>query len=400
MYSSSTNTWIKSRSLQRLFILLSTTGLSRQLSTHTISTTASKNNKIAWFRNHALRLNDNESLLAAIKECSSPSTIIPIYLWEKKQSDDQTGGTASVLFTAHALKSLSLQLEGKLGMGSIATTNQNLQSSSGNANHIVDEVASRLAKEIVAICEKNDSSEIFYIRSNNLLLEDKLSEFLVANGITPRSFGGCSLLDYTKENVPWKDIILAHSWRSPLIPFVDFVLEKLSQDNQQEAVEIPLAKLQSLMGSVDSECFTDHVDIDKLLETLGNSGGSVWGDTIMESFPQTNEYAAMAELRYFLRTLKPKIDEEKQTHFTSRLSPFLARGLLSPRQVYHELLKQGDDSDTASFVRRLCWRDYTHAVVSLFPDVLYGHPIRLGYEVNTNELDNEQSHSLRMWKKG
>ena len=404
MYRSS---WFKPGSLQRILVFLSTTRLSTQLSTHTRGRTTSlpssphQQNKIAWFRNHALRLNDNESLLAAIEECNSEtSTIVPVFLWEKHSGDDGSGGTASELFTAHSLKSLSLRLDGKLGIGYVTSKNSNSQQDR-DVNQIVDDVALQLVKEIVSICEKNSANEIFYIRSSNVLLEERISNFLTQNGITPRTYGGCSLLDYTKEDVPWKDIILAHSFRSPLIPFVDFVLERLSQTQIQEAIEIPLTRLLTMLGDLESESFSDHINIDHLLQTLGkSSGGTAWGESIVESFPQSDEDAAKDELEKFLHSLKPKSDDEKQTHFTSRLSPFLARGLLSPRQVYNNILSQDDDCDTASFIRRLCWRDYTHAVVSLYPDVLYGRPIRLGYEINSGNLDNQQKHSLDMWKKG
>ena len=409
MYRSS---WFKPGSLQRILVLLSTTRLSRQLSAHTSSSVSGstsipsssphQQNKIAWFRNHALRINDNESLLAAIEECNSEiSTIVPIFLWEKHSEDDGSGGTASELFTAHSLKSLSLRLDGKLGIGCVTTNKKSNLQQDSDVHQIVDDTASQLVKEIVSICEKNSANEIFYIRSNNVMLEERISNFLIQNGIKPRTYGGCSLLDYTKEDVPWKDIILAHSFRSPLIPFVDYVLERLSQTQIQQPIQIPLTKLQTMLRDVKSESFSDHINIDNLLQTLGkSSGGTAWGESIMGSFPQNDEDAAKDELKKFLNSLKSKSEDEKQTHFTSRLSPFLARGLLSPRQVYNDILGQDDDSDTASFIRRLCWRDYTHAVVSLYPDVLYGRPIRLGYEINLDDLDNEQKHSLAMWKKG
>lgn len=247
----------------------------------------------------------------------------------------------------------------------------------------------------------NSSDEIFYIRSNNVLLEERISHFLLEYGIKPRVFGGCSLLDYTEENVPWKDIIMAHSWRSPLIPFVDFVLDRLRESNPQKPIEIPLAKLLHLIGEPNSHSFQNEVNIDTLLQSLGkSSGGTIWGKSIVKSFSKNNEDEAMAELKSFLHTLQPKNEEEKQTHFTSRLSPFLARGILSSRQVYHQIINQDNEHDTSSFVRRLCWRDYTHAVVSLFPDVLFGRPIRLGYKVTNDELTKEKNNVLNRWKKG
>ena len=40
-------------------------------------------------------------------------------------------------------------------------------------------------------------------------------------------------------------------------------------------------------------------------------------------------------------------------------------------------------------------------VVSLFPDVIYGRPIRNGYDDNFEEdLDSERINALQMWEKG
>jgi deoxyribodipyrimidine photo-lyase len=49
---------------------------------------------------------------------------------------------------------------------------------------------------------------------------------------------------------------------------------------------------------------------------------------------------------------------------TSRLSPYLHFGCLSPRQIEQRLLR-GKDPDT--FRRQLCWRDFYHHVLAHFP---------------------------------
>jgi deoxyribodipyrimidine photolyase len=414
-----------------IFLFLSTlllaVDVSHQLSTPTpTAATKPSTNKVVWFRNHVLRIQDNQALDEAISECQrssssssstsltdSASAIIPIYLWDEQCNDDinTSGGTASDLFIAHTLKSLNDSMDGMLGQGFIEksvtadadeTTTQNQQNYHSNIdiNEIIDTNASTMVKELVSICEKSSSSDIYYIRSNNVPLEEKIIHYLHENGITPHPSHGCSLLDYSTLDVPWTDIILAHPWRSPLIPFVDYVLEKLEENPPSKPIDVPMETLLPFISHAESKIFNNPIEIEALLQTMGrSSGGTEWGTTIIESFSQNND-GAMKELDSFIQSMTLK-GAEKRTHFTSRLSPYLARGLLSPKQVYHAILSKGDEYDSASIVRRICWRDYTHAVVSLFPDVLYGRPIRLGYgDYVDDDLDDEKLHLLKMWKKG
>lgn len=389
-------------------------------------------NKIVWFRDHGLRIQDNEALYNAIKACQQHTTnvqssaddqsspmIIPIYLWNRDPYQDSSGGgTASELFIAHTLKFINEQLDGNLVQGFIdgidedkflqGHINSPLQQDSiiMNLNTFVKKRAAIVVKELLSICEATSSTDIYYISSSDTIYEEALKKLLQEeNGITVHTFHGCSLLNYlSKEDIPWKEIILEHPFRSPLIPFVDFVLKKLSNTPPSKPIQIQLDTLLSSLsniGVINPKVFRNPVDIDCLLQKLGKSyGGTEWGRTILGSF-SINESKINQDLDSFLISLGSKENSEKQTHFTSRISPYLARGLLSPRQVYHSIISSGVDKEKDSFIRRICWRDYTHAVVSLYPDVLYGVPIRDGYDDGSCDvLDREKMNLFEMWKKG
>ncbi len=166
--------------------------------------------KLVWFRDHALRVNDNEALTSAVEESvESSSSIIPVYLWgtssastETQQNlslspiNERTGGSAKDLFTANALKSLNNTLDGTLSLG------------------VVEESSTSIANELINICKKSNAKEIYYLKSHCEKFEKEIEYKLMENGIHPKSFGNAfSLIDYSNSKVPWKDIILEHPWR-------------------------------------------------------------------------------------------------------------------------------------------------------------------------------------------
>ena len=101
----------------------------------------------------------------------------------------------------------------------------------------------------------------------------------------------------------------------------------------------------------------------------------------------------------------------KRTHLLSRLSPYLSRGLISPKDVYWGIklktqinVRQNQTLEFDSLLRRICWRDYTYVVLNLYPDVLKGNVIREGYEILDHRFDSSADESinerLEYWKRG
>ena len=386
--------------------------------------------KVVWFRNHGLRIRDNEALYRAVEDAAVGNvghSILPVYLWnqqqqtnddDKKRSNDINddihladygGGTASEVFIANTLHHLNhTSLHGSLtaGLCTTATT----------PKHIVNELTS--------ICSQMEATEVYYLEPavpSSATFEDDLRTLLLEQGITPYSYrSGCSLLDYNKNPPPWKDIVLEHPWRSPLIPFVDYILREL--DWQPPAAPLPEpCNLEQLLDMNNKEVrFSKPLFIEDVLRCIGKSGGGTeWGESIAKLWPASEEDAAEA-LRAFLTSIKDENDvedeknyaedtddaeintTEKRTHLASKLSPYLARGVLTSRQVYHAMAELRDQSNYASFVRRICWRDYTVAVASLFPDVIgESRAIRDGYNSSYDaSLDEDELKLLKKWKDG
>lgn len=373
---------------------------------------ALKSTKIVWFRDHALRINDNEAFAVAAKETSSAATdtsIIPVYLWSTGSSNGaivaKSGGTAKDVFVADAVQNLNSALGNALVIGSVKLDNEGITTTSMN-----------VINELVEVCRRSDAKEVYYLKSNNENDHDLVAEQLILNGITPRAFGGSfSLIDYSTHDVPWKDIVLEHPWRSPLIPFVDYVKKVLKDEMRGDSVQRETIRAKDICQKIATGSNSDFdmvhivsnpVKILDLVKTFGKTdGGTEWGTNIRSSWPASEENAKEA-LGNFIGSLESKCEgETKITHLASRLSPYLARGILSPRQVYDAIKEAENDAEIDSFIRRICWRDYTYAVAALYPDVTKGMAIRGGYEPLDNGIpleggDEEKGRRLNHWKKG
>ena len=146
-----------------------------------------------------------------------------------------------------------------------------------------------------------------------------------------------------------------------------------------------------------------------------SSGGTDWGIHISKAWSNATETDARTILQKFLDESVMRKDEtrnmNKRTHLVSRLSPYLSRGLISPKDVYWGIkwktqmtVSQNQTLEVDSLLRRICWRDYTYAVLKLFPDVLKGNVIREGYEILDHCFDSSADESinerLEHWKRG
>ena len=120
-------------------------------------------------------------------------------------------------------------------------------------------------------------------------------------------------------------------------------------------------------------------------------------------FP-AGEQAAIKQLRHFCQqavTEYPSQRDLPATDGTSRLSVYLATGVLSPRQCLHRLLKQhphaleGDDSFT--WLNELIWREFYRHLMVAYPALCRHQPF-LNWTKKVPWRDDEEQ--LKAWQQG
>ena len=112
------------------------------------------------------------------------------------------------------------------------------------------------------------------------------------------------------------------------------------------------------------------------------------------SLPGGGETRARARLAAWLRdgiARYPERHDEVALDGTSRLSPFLHLGCLSPAEVARVV---ADRPGGEAFLRQLCWRDFHHQVTAAFPRIA-----REDYRPRARRWDDD-AELLASWKDG
>jgi len=119
------------------------------------------------------------------------------------------------------------------------------------------------------------------------------------------------------------------------------------------------------------------------------------------------ETAARDRLHQFVTRVVDKYDHDRDypdVEGTSRLSPYLAAGVLSPRQCLAEITAlQGNGqlpdfaTGAGSWLNELIWRDFYSHVMVAFPRVSKGLPFQLITEKVKRRYDEKQ---LQAWQQG
>ena len=423
---------------------------------------SSSNHKIVWFRPHALRTDDNEAWRQSILLASNSSSIRCVFLWDRPlPSKCNGGGSASDVFLVHALDALNqTSLGGSLDVVAMDLKADGIdeQDKRGFYCECMTEALGNYATLVSQGGDFSDNrmdgtkTELLYVETFDRDLESSLKQHLLQRNqhvLRINSFGNGhdTLLDYSERDVVQlvRDAIQKHPFASPLIPFVDYVVSTLQGYDQQqledneECTNDPLNNdydARKELGRPSSPLVFLSIQ-DDLLKFAGKTENTDWGTRIAKRWPATEEAATVALndfvqsqysalLEHDGRTVGSDSDtpsspnknsnNKRPNHLASNLSPYLARGLLSPKQVYRAL--QANKSSTVtrttskefesgsnSFLRRLAWRDYAYAASLAFPKVvLEQQPIRSGYEECDNIIDETRTEQtnllLQRWKDG
>ncbi|MEO0392676.1 MAG: deoxyribodipyrimidine photo-lyase, partial [Pseudomonadota bacterium] len=293
---------------------------------------------IHWFRRD-LRLADNPALNAAVDHArEADATLLCLYIHDEHTAGDWAWGGAHRWWLDKSLKSLG---------DTLSERGNKLVLRAGEAQAVLEELLD--AHDIVGVYW-NRCYEAFAIKRDKAI-KDHIKE----RGITVESFNG-SLLNEpwtieTKTGGPYK--VFTPYWRA--------MLGKGGIHEPSNAHKsLPPAPRLNSENQTDWGLHPHEPD---------------WSHGLAKRWTPGEEYAR-DRLRRFLDGKIAGYHEKRDfpgDHGTSRMSPHLHWGEISPRQIWHMAVDaHGHPSKTdvtEPYLREIGWREFSYHLIYHFPDL-------------------------------
>jgi deoxyribodipyrimidine photo-lyase len=323
---------------------------------------------IVWFRND-LRLHDNEALYRAAEECSE---LILLYCVDPRSFGE----------TAFGLK--------KTGYHRARFLFESLRSLDNNLKTVGGELVIRQGKPeelIPVLCKQYDIESVYFheeVNREEVEVEEALEQKLPSG--TLQAFWGSSLFHY--DDLPFS---------IEKFPDVFTAFRKKVEKYSRVRELIPeVVRLKTVEG-IESDDLPD-------MESLGIT--TVQPDVRSVLSFDGGEDAALERLNHYYWD-SDKLKGYKRTRngllgadYSSKFSPWLANGSLSPRYIYHEVKKyekeRTKNDSTYWLIFELIWRDYFRFSAAHFGD-------RIFYAGGIQGKKRDWSHDEKQfeaWKQG
>lgn len=311
---------------------------------------------IVWFRRD-LRLGDNPALIAAIE---SGRPLILLYIDETDRA--RQWGEAKKVWLHHSLSSLECSIQEKGGA---------LIRRHGPAEVVLDTIIQETGARAVYWNRRYDADSIE--RDSNI----KAS--LKTRGLQISTFNGALLSE------PWEIETQSGGYYKVFTPYWRAATQIIGP---RMAANPPLPTPDTL------ECYTGSLESD-VLDYLPKDLD--WDDVVMDGWCVGEEGAAQ-RLTAFLESAVEDYSDERNipsnTSGTSRLSPHLAAGEISPRQIWHAARESGKNVD--KFLSEIGWREFSYVL-------LYHNPklASENYKADFNKFKWQDDEGLLLaWQKG
>ena len=310
-------------------------------------------NCLVWFHND-LRLFDNPALSLASK---SDKKVIPVFIWSPGEANDWHLGGAAKWWLNYSLEALSLDLR-KIGSELIIKK--------GETENVISELVEKY--EITEIF-MNRRFEPKIVERDNKIIKNINVEVTVSNGnllFNPEDIKTGQGKNYTVFTPFWKNCKLQKEPRTPL--------KKPTKLNTPESwpMSLPIKDL-NLLPKIK------------------------WDSNIKRTW-KPGEKSAKKTLKKFLVNNGSNYGKNRNIpgiKGTSRLSPHLRFGEISPHLIWHES-KKYHNKGVEHFVREVGWREFSYHLLNNFP-FLTNKPLRPEFE---NFPWSPNKKYLESWKKG
>ena len=322
------------------------------------------NPSIVWFRID-LRLADNPALQTAIDRGSA---IVPVFIHAPEEEAPWSPGGASRWWLHQSLEALAADL---LKAGSRLVVRQ----------------GSSLAT-LRSLVKETGASAIFWNRRYEpavIAHDQKIKDALRADGLEVESFNGALLHE------PWT---IQNQSGKPFQVFTPFWRNCLTKPDPADALPAPRKLIAP--PSWPKSLALDALELEPKIN---------WADGLRATW-QPGEAGAAISLKQFLKNAFDGYSEQRNrpdVTGTSRLSPHLHFGEISPRQVWHGLkrmaAKRGLPVERwrgSQFLTEIGWREFAHHLLFHFPHTPT-EPLRANFK---NFPWRKDAAWLRAWQKG
>lgn len=289
---------------------------------------------VVWFRKD-LRLDDNHALDAAAR---SGRPVIPIYIREPKESGNGPLGAAQAWWLHHSLEAQAKALA-DLGSRLIVRT--------GAPDHVLAELTAETGASAIYWNRRYDPKGI--------AVDGPLKDALGAKGLEVKSFAGQLLHEPSrlKTGSGTHYRVYTPFWRA------------LETSGEPDEPLDPPARLLAPQSWPAGEKLVDW----NLLPRSPD-----WAKTFTEIWTP-GEAAALERLHTFIEDSLSGYRTNRDrpaADGTSRLSPHLAMGEISPARIWHATrrLKHVPPDDMITFRKELAWREFSYHLLFHNPDLV------------------------------
>ncbi|MDI1287512.1 MAG: deoxyribodipyrimidine photo-lyase [Reyranella sp.] len=313
---------------------------------------------IVWFRND-LRLADNPALLAAL---GSGQPVVPVYVLDGETEGVRAPGAASRWWLHHSLASLDASLR---ALGSRLVLRQ------GPAEPAIAELA--------AAC---GATSVYWNRVYGQGARDRdarLKQSFTARGVIAESHKANLLFE------PWE---VATQTGQPFKVFTAFW--RACRALRLPSTPLPAPKVLPGPGTWPT---SDKLADWKLLPTAPDWAGGMrtrWTPGEAAAARRLTDFLDDALARYRQARDLPGVDG------TSRLSPHLAFGEISPRQIWRAATGLGHSAAVEKFLAELGWREFAYNLLFHFGDLAQRN-FRPEFDVFPWQ---EATGTLEAWRRG